>query len=342
MTFSPSGDLNNSATNRAYLDAGSHDLGDYATGTMVGRFEPGGVGTHVLQGGPRPALRFDNRSLSGCCPVKSSACSSRGPEKEGSRRGRALRRFCRRVSGKRNRHSAPQQQRPARDCLRRRRYRCASWRVWPGGSCLCVTARPALAPFLKTLAKKSSAALIVELPLPAGKSRRVDGDLFTLVNEYLSKSLRCRVAGVEYPSRNDSAAQAVNARWGDTDGRSTSQIGPIAEEMDNRSVRSTTYRVLGTCRVCPTRWLWICWLRRRSRRPVSRPRFSGLDSGLADALRPQASYRNCSWLTKRLSLRVPLHGCWQVSGPQLIHQRHPAYLCRCRWSSCAADRCLRP
>ena len=30
-------------------------------------------------------------------------------------------------------------------------------------------------------------AYIVELPLPAGKSRRVDGDLFTLVNEYLSE-----------------------------------------------------------------------------------------------------------------------------------------------------------
>lgn len=193
VTFSPSGDLNNSATNRAYLDAGSQDLGDYATGTMSGRFEPGGVGTHVLQGSPETGdLRFDNKVLVRVLPDQEFNTFKSGPRK-GNFKSDGQGPFDVHVNGN-----------PAKELAmyippRNSRDLPVIAYGEEGIAALRGEFGPERVVFVRdgkagtgTTSKSSGkeikrSAYIVEMPLPAGKSRRVDGDLFTLVNEYLSE-----------------------------------------------------------------------------------------------------------------------------------------------------------
>lgn len=192
VTFSPSGDLNNSATNRAYLDAGSHDLGDYATGAMSGRFEPGGVGTHVLTGDPTTGtLTFDNKVV-----VRVLADQEFGVFKSGPRKGKFKGEkgpFDVVLDGGSAKEMAMYiPPRGSRDLpvIAYGEEGIAALRSDFGPERVVFVRDGMTGTEIKSKTTKKEVrrqAYIVELPLPSGKSRRVDGDLFTLANEYLSE-----------------------------------------------------------------------------------------------------------------------------------------------------------
>jgi hypothetical protein len=188
VTFSPTGDLNNSATTRVYLDAGEQDLGDYATQTISGRFAAAGPGRHTLTGSPESGtLTFDNKAV-----VRVLQDQEFDTVKSGQRAGEfkgTKGPFDVSING-----SAPTEMAmyvPLRNdstmpVIAYGEEGIAALRGEFGPERVVYVKKDNVAAG-KSSKKKGRAAYVVELPLPAGKSRKVDGELFTLVNEYLSE-----------------------------------------------------------------------------------------------------------------------------------------------------------